>query len=107
MTIIQIKSCSNPIPEQFSSYSTLYRKDLKMKVQLQKRFGTIAVEKGFITQDQLFLALKIQAKENLEKDKHRLLGQILIEQGLLSVAQVEEILSVMNQQIVYMISAGR
>jgi hypothetical protein len=78
-----------------------------MKTQPQKRFGTIAVEKGFITEDQLFLALKIQAKENLEKEKHRLLGQILIEQGLLSISQVEEILEIMNQQIMYMISAGR
>jgi hypothetical protein len=78
-----------------------------MKTQPHKRFGTIAVEKGFITEDQLFQALKIQTKENIEKDTHRLLGQILIDEKMLSVAQVEEILEIMNQQMIYMISAGR
>ncbi|MGD8948816.1 MAG: hypothetical protein PVG44_10340 [Desulfobacterales bacterium] len=73
----------------------------------QKRFGAIAVEKGFITEDQLFQALKIQAKENLAEGKHRLLGQILLEEGLITTQQIEEVLDVINHQLVYMISAGR
>lgn len=73
----------------------------------QKRFGAIAVERGFITEDQLFQALKIQAKENLAEGKHRLLGQILLEQGLITTPQIEEVLDVINHQLVYMISAGR
>jgi hypothetical protein len=73
----------------------------------QKRFGAIAVEKGFITEDQLFQALKIQAKENLAEGKHRLLGQILLEEGLITTQQIEEVLDVINQQLVYMISVGR
>ena len=73
----------------------------------QKRFGAIAVEKGFITEDQLFQALKIQAQENLAEGKHRLLGQILLEEGLITTPQIEEVLDVINHQLVYMISAGR
>ena len=73
----------------------------------QKRFGAIAVEKGFITEEQLFQALKIQAKENVEEGKHRLLGQILLEEGLITASQIEEVLEVINHQLVYMISAGR
>lgn len=73
----------------------------------QKRFGAIAVERGFITEDQLFQALKIQAKENLAEGKHRLLGQILLEEGLITTPQIEEVLDVINHQLVYMISAGR
>jgi len=73
----------------------------------QKRFGAIAVEKGFITEEQLFKALKVQAKENLAEGKHRLLGQILLEGGLITAPQIEEVLDVINHQLVYMISVGR
>lgn len=73
----------------------------------QKRFGAIAVEKGFITEEQLFQALKVQAKENLAEGKHRLLGQILLEEGLITAPQIEEVLDVINHQLVYMISVGR
>ena len=72
-----------------------------------KRFGTIAVDKGFINEEQLVKALEIQAKENVMEGKHRLLGQIFVEEGLLTAAQVDEILETMNQRIVYMISVGR
>jgi len=72
-----------------------------------KRFGTIAVDKGFINEEQLVKALEIQAKENVMDGKHRLLGQIFVEEGLLTAAQVDEILETMNQRIVYMISVGR
>jgi hypothetical protein len=78
-----------------------------MNSNTHKRFGAIAVEKGFITEEQLFQALKIQAKENVEKGKHRLLGQILLEEGLITASQIEEVLEVINHQLVYMISAGR
>ena len=39
--------------------------------------------------------------------KHRLLGQIFVEEGLLTEEQVDEILETMNQRIMYMISVGR
>ena len=45
----------------------------------QKRFGLIAVEKGFITTDQLVEAFKVQVLEEIEKEKHRLIGAILFE----------------------------
>ena len=54
-----------------------------MEKYVQKRFGAIAVEKGFITEDQLVEALKTQATENVIEGKHRRLGEILQEKGLL------------------------
>ena len=59
--------------------------------QFQKRFGLIAVEKGFITADQLVDAFKVQVMEEIEKGKHRLIGAILYEQGLISMAQIDEV----------------
>ena len=77
-----------------------------MKKDYQKRFGTIAVDKGYINRDQLIAALEIQAKENVIEGKHRLLGQILVDEGLITTAQVDEILETLNQRIMYMIAAG-
>ena len=78
-----------------------------MKEHHHKRFGSIAVDKGFITKDQLFEALELQARENVEEGKHRLLGQIFVDEGLLTTSQVDEILETMSQRLVYMISVGR
>jgi hypothetical protein len=59
---------------------------------LEKRFGVIAVDKGLITPDQLIEALKIQVTEDMEKGKHRLIGRILLEQGLITTEQIDEVL---------------
>ena len=77
-----------------------------MKKHYQKRFGTIAVDKEYINEDQLIKVLEMQAKENVMEGKHRLLGQILVDEGLLTTTQVDIILETMNQTIVYMISVG-
>ena len=37
-----------------------------MKKHYAKRFGAIAVEKGFVTEEQLIQALQIQAIENVK-----------------------------------------
>ena len=58
----------------------------------EKRFGVIAVQQGFITQDQLFEALKTQVEDNLEKGTHRLLGEILHQQGAMTWSQIGEVL---------------
>jgi hypothetical protein len=63
-----------------------------------KRFGVIAVEKGFINKEQLFEALRVQTEENLEQDTHRLIGVILHELGYITVKQIEEILEFMREK---------
>jgi len=59
----------------------------------EKRFGVTAVELGLITAEQLVDALRTQVNEDLKTGKHRLLGQILRESGLLTPDQVEEVLT--------------
>ena len=61
------------------------------------RFGVIAVEKGFVTSEELVEALKIQVEENLSTGEHRLIGMILLEQGLLTLDQIDEILHALNK----------
>jgi predicted nucleotide-binding protein (sugar kinase/HSP70/actin superfamily) len=63
-----------------------------------KRFGVVAVEKGFINKEQLFEALRVQTEENLEQNTHRLTGVILYELGYITKEQIEEILEFMRKQ---------
>jgi hypothetical protein len=66
---------------------------------LEKRFGILAVEKGFITADQLIEALKIQVMEDIEKGKHRLVGRILLDQGLITLSQIDDLLESIGKNL--------
>jgi hypothetical protein len=61
------------------------------------RFGHVAVQKGFITQDQLLEALKVQVEEDLAGEPHRLLGRILCEQGAMRWGQVGKVLLILGK----------
>ncbi|MCJ7595565.1 MAG: hypothetical protein MUO52_12415 [Desulfobacterales bacterium] len=63
---------------------------------LEKRFGIIAVEKGFVTPAQVLDAMEIQFMENMEQRRHRSIGEILSKQGLLTQSQVKEVLESMD-----------
>ena len=54
----------------------------------KKRFGTRAVEEGFITAEQLLKAMKTQVLEDLGTYTHRAIGTILFEQGSISSPQI-------------------
>ena len=58
----------------------------------EKRFGVVAVEKGFITKDELVNALTIQVKEDIEMGYHRLIGKIFLDQGIMSLKQISGLL---------------
>ncbi|MBW1767952.1 MAG: hypothetical protein JRJ65_13020 [Deltaproteobacteria bacterium] len=60
--------------------------------QLKKRFGFMAVKKGFITVEQLIEAMKIQVREEIKDGKHRIIGTILVEMGIMNTSQVNEVL---------------
>lgn len=63
-----------------------------------KRFGVIAVEKGFISKEQLFEALQAQVEENLSDKPHRLIGHILINLGYLTRDQADAVLLAMRNK---------
>ena len=58
----------------------------------EKQFGIIAIEKGFITPEELIEALKIQVKEDIDYQTHRLIGEILLDNDYLSAAQIQEVI---------------
>ena len=58
---------------------------------MKKRFGTLAIEKGFVSLDQVIEALTIQARENIESRTWRPIGKILVQLGYLVDEQIKEI----------------
>ena len=57
------------------------------------------MEKGFITAEQVINALRIQVMEDIEKGKHRLIGRILLEQGLITLSQINDLLSALGKNL--------
>lgn len=67
--------------------------ELKKTDLYEKRFGAIAIEKGYITSKDLVNALTIQVKEEIETEYHRLIGAILFDLNLMTGKQIEEIVN--------------
>ena len=61
-----------------------------------KRFGTIAVENGFVTIEEVAEALKIQVIEDMGTESHRPVGKILLDQGFITLSQYKEVLNAMG-----------
>jgi len=68
-----------------------------VRKEVERRFGFVAIERGFITEDQLQEAILIQEKERDKTGKQRFIGRILADQGLISIAQIDEILNAMGK----------
>lgn len=62
--------------------------------QYEKLFGITAIEKGFISPDDLIKALNIQAKENTNGNEQRFIREILLDQNIMSVKQITEVCNI-------------
>jgi len=65
---------------------------------MEKRFGAVATEKGFISMDQLLEGLETQIDEEVEQGVHRVIGAILVEKGYMNLSQVQETLEACDIQ---------
>ena len=72
--------------------------------ELDKRFGAIAIEKGFIRIDQLMDALEVQVREELSGIKHRLIGRILFDLRFMTFPQIREVLATMKSPSGYQVT---
>ena len=69
--------------------------DKPIKIEhYEERFGFLAIEKGFITQDELSKAQAVHAQEEIKNGIYRHLGEILFFQGIMSAQQIEEVVNV-------------
>ena len=60
-----------------------------------KFFGEVALEKKFVTPDQLYEALTLQARAKVEGKTEKLLGQVLLELGHMTEDQIRQVLDVL------------
>ena len=67
--------------------------EIEQIVTYEERFGNIAIAKGFISPEELLNALRIQVQEETEKKQHRLIGQILLEQRVISGEQIQQVMA--------------
>lgn len=64
----------------------------KKAAHYEKRFGIIAIEKMFITEEDLIHALTIQVREDIEKGTHLLIGELFLDLGIMNATQIEEVI---------------
>lgn len=60
-----------------------------------KLFGEVALEKRFVTTEQLYEALTVQARNKIDGKMEKQLGQILLELGHMTSDQIAEVLDVL------------
>ena len=63
-----------------------------------KKFGEIAVDKGFCDENQVERALRIQKEEIETGQQRRLIGLILLSEGFISNSQLIEMLKTMDAE---------
>jgi hypothetical protein len=68
------------------------KSDRTIASELCRRFGRIAVEKGFVTLEQVKQAMADQLDDDMNGRDHRMLGTILYDHGYLSESQIEMVL---------------
>jgi len=67
------------------------------EVKVDKTFGDVAVEKDFITVDQLDKALKIQTDDACFTGKRRPVGRILLNEGFITLQQLGEVIKLLEK----------
>ncbi len=65
--------------------------ETKKVAHYEKRFGLIAIEKRFITQEELIHALTTQVREDIEYGTHRLVGELFFDLKIMEKNQIEEV----------------
>ena len=65
------------------------------KKDYEKRFGITAIEMGFSISDQLIEAMRLQIEQDLSENKHKLIGEHLVELGYMERTEVDQVLKKM------------
>jgi hypothetical protein len=63
------------------------------------RFGKIAVDLGFITPEQLKMALSEQVDDDLLEHPHRVIGSIFFDKGWMTYQEIEAVLKEFFKEI--------
>ena len=61
-------------------------------MNIKKRFGCLAIDKGFITEDQFIEAMRIQISNEQKEVGSALIGEIMKNMDVMTDEQVEEVI---------------
>jgi hypothetical protein len=67
--------------------------------EFDMRFGNLAVEKGFITIDQLVAMRNSQFMTSMTEGSRKSIGMILLEEGFINMGQVNEVIQTLNADL--------
>ena len=65
---------------------------------LENRFGTLAVNSGFVTVDQLKEGLNLQVEEDIAGKPHSFIGTILMDMGYIDKEQLAKVLLALHTE---------
>ena len=66
--------------------------DKELSKKYCPRFGQIAVEKGYVTPEQVKQAVSEQIDDDMADRPHRLIGRIFLDNGTMNPQQIEMVL---------------
>ncbi|MEJ2723473.1 MAG: hypothetical protein P8175_02275 [Deltaproteobacteria bacterium] len=64
----------------------------------EKRFGTMAVEKRYVSREQLLEAMRIQVEQDLDGLEHKLIGSILFSMGYMTLEQINDVIDAVRNE---------
>jgi hypothetical protein len=67
--------------------------DRELSQKYCPRFGQIAVEKGYVTSEQVKKAVSEQIDDDISGRPHRLIGRIFLDNGSMTPQQIETVLN--------------
>ncbi|MBI5664082.1 MAG: hypothetical protein HZC49_03170 [Nitrospirae bacterium] len=67
--------------------------DKELSQKYCPRFGQIAVEKGYVTAEQVKRAVSEQIDDDMANRPHRLIGRIFLDNGVMNPKQIEIVLN--------------
>ena len=67
--------------------------DRELAKKYSPRFGQIAVEKEYVSAKQVQEAIMEQIKDDFSNRPHRPIGRIMLDNGLMTAQQIEEVLT--------------
>ncbi|MBI2930179.1 MAG: hypothetical protein HYY16_00890 [Planctomycetes bacterium] len=62
-------------------------------------FGQVAVRKGYVTQEQVRHALEVQQNLATTGQRHKLIGLVMLEMGMLGTTELIEVLKEIDQDL--------
>lgn len=65
----------------------------KLSNKYTPRFAQLAVNKGFVSSEQVIQAVTEQLNDDLARKEHKLIGTIMMKKGWMTAKQVEEVLN--------------